>query len=77
MLLSKRLYWTCDKFSLLQTPGLDLTIFTFPIRILVKHTPAVWSANNTLQIQDIGQSPGPHVTIIMELWRANTGLRTS
>ena len=77
MLLSKRLYWTCDKFSLLQTPGpwLD-NIYISHQNPREAHSSCVeWQQHSS--DTDTRQSPGPHVTIITELWRANMGLRTS
>ena len=77
MLLSKRLYWTCDKFSLLQTPGPWLD------NIYISHQNPREAHSSSVEWQqhssdtDTRQSPGPCVTIIMELWRANIGLRTS
>ena len=77
MLLSKRLYWTCDKFSLLQTPGPWLD------NIYISHQNPREAHSSSVEWQqhssdtDTRQSPGPHVTIITELWRANMGLRTS
>ena len=78
MFLSKHLYWTCDKFSLLQTPGpwLDNTIYISHQNPREAHSSSVeWQQHSS--DTDTRQSPGPRVTIITELWRANIGLRTS